>query len=343
MNPPLLALGGPTGVGKSALALALAEQLGGEIVTADSRQVYRGMDIGTDKPPPWERARVPHHGLDLADPDERFTLAAYQAHATAAISAIQARGRLPILAGGTPLYLAAILEGRQMPDVAPDPTLRAALEDRAARNGPATLHAELAARDPAAAAKILPGNTRRLVRALEVIYSTGRPFSEQGTRVPPPYRVGRLALSAERAELHRRIDARVAREVADGLVEEAAGLHARGYGWELPSMTGLGYRQFAPYLRGEVSLDTALQQLRWDTHAFVRHQYTWFRRDPGWVWIDTTAGLPLADLIARVRTWRDGAALGPSDPQAIPQPLTRRGQLPKAQSPQDIKDHAARF
>ena len=340
MNPPLLALGGPTGVGKSALAFALAEELGGEIVTADSRQVYRGMDIGTDKPPPWERARVPHHGLDLADPDERFTLAAYQAHAGAAIAAIHARGRLPILSGGTPLYLAAILEGWGLPAVAPDPTLRAALEARAATAGPAALHAELTRRDPAAAAKILPGNTRRLVRALEVIYTTGRPFSEQSARVPPPYRIGWLALSAERGELHRRIDARVAREVADGLVEEAAGLHARGYGWELPSMTGLGYRQFAPYLRGAVTLDTAMQQLRWDTHAFVRHQYTWFRRNPVWIWIDTTAGLPLAALTARVRAWYASDSLGESDAHALPHPLTRLGQPAKDRSPQAPQDRA---
>jgi tRNA dimethylallyltransferase len=327
--PPLLALGGPTGVGKSAAAFALAVRLGGEIITADSRQVYRGMDIGTDKPPPWERARVPHHCLDLVDPDERFTLADYVTAATAAIAGCHARGTLPILAGGTPLYLNAILEGWQMPDVQPDPALRAELEARAAREGPAVLHAELSVLDPAAAARILPGNTRRLVRALEVIRLTGRPFSEQGDKAPPPYRIGWLALTAERGELHRRIDGRVAREVADGLVEEAAGLHARGYAWSLPSMTGLGYRQFAPYLRGEVSLEAAMQQLRWDTHAFVRHQYTWFRRNPAWVWVDTTHGVPLDALEARVRAWLAGGDLGRSDPGATPVALTRHGKPPR--------------
>lgn len=322
--PPLLALGGPTGVGKTALAIHLARVFAGEIVTADSRQVYRGMDVGTDKPPAYARAGIPHHLIDLAEPDEHFTLAAYQAAAYAVIEAVQARGGLPLLVGGTPLYLAAVLEGWRMPEVDPDPALRARLEERAHVEGPAALHAELTARDPVAAARVLPGNTRRLVRALEVIYVTGRPFSGQQSKVAPPYRVGRLALSAARAELHRRIDARVDREVADGLVEEAAALHARGYGWALPAMTGLGYRQFAPYLRGEVPLEAAMQRLKWDTHAFVRHQYTWFRHDAGWVWIDTTAGVPLAAVEARVRAWLAGGSLGESMPEALPTRAPRR-------------------
>lgn len=330
LRPPLLALGGPTGVGKSALAYHLARRFAGEIVTADSRQVYHGMDIGTDKPPPWEQARVPHHLIDLVAPDELFTLADYQRAATAVIATIQARGHLPILAGGTPLYLATVLEGWQMPEVAPDPALRAQLEARAAAEGPAALHAELVARDPAAAARILPGNVRRLVRALEVILQTGRLFSEQQGKQAPPYRVGRLALTAERGELHRRIDRRVEREVADGLVEEAAALHARGYAWDLPSMTGLGYRQFAAYLRGEVPLAAALARLKADTHAFVRHQYTWFRRDPAWTWVDTTAGVPLASIEARVATWLAGGTLGESEASIAP--LGRRYHLPPRQS-----------
>jgi tRNA A37 N6-isopentenylltransferase MiaA len=157
-----------------------------------------------------------------------------------------------------------------------------------------------------------------------VIAATGRPISAQQGKAAPPWRIGKLALTADREELHRRIDARVEREVADGLVEEVAALRARGYGWGLPSMTGLGYRQFAPYLRGEVPLAAALQRLKWDTHAFVRHQYTWLRRDPGWVWIDTTAGVPLAEVETRVERWLAGGDLGESMPGAEPRPLPRR-------------------
>src|SRR5690348_2611837 len=283
MLPPLLAIGGATGVGKSSVGFHLAQVFNGEIVSADSRMVYRQMPIGTETPPPWEQAAVPHHLIGPVDPDQAFTLAEYQRCATTAIDAVHARGRLPILVGGTPLYLSAVLEGWQLPDVPPDPDLRARLEARAAAEGPAALHVELAAVDPEAAARILPTNTRRLVRALEVITLTGRRFSAQQGKAPPPYRIGKLALGAERGVLHRRVDQRVEREVADGLVEEVAGLLARGYRWDLPSMTGLGYRQFRPYLEGQASLDQALQQLKWDTHSFVRHQYTWFRRDPTWV------------------------------------------------------------
>src|SRR4051794_35773696 len=187
MLPPLLAIGGPTGVGKSAAGFHLAQVFDGEIVSADSRMVYRQMPIGTDTPPPWEQAAVPHHLIALVEPNAPFTLAEYQLRAYAVIAAIHARGRLPILVGGTPLYLSAVLEGWQLPDVPPDPALRGRLETRAAAEGPAVLHAELAALDPEAAARILPTNTRRLVRALEVIALTGRPFSEQQGKTAPPY------------------------------------------------------------------------------------------------------------------------------------------------------------
>lgn len=310
--PPLLVLTGPTAVGKSALAIRLGQALGGEIVTADSRQVYRYMDIGTDKPPLEARGGVPHHLIDLVDPDAFYSLAMYQPQAHAAIAAIHARKRLPILAGGTPQYITALVEGWQIPEVAPDPALRARLEARAAAEGPAALHAELTERDPAAAAKILPNNTRRLVRALEVIYSTGGLFSAQQGRQPPPYRLGLLALTADRAGLHARADARIDHQVTHGLIEETEALHRMGYDWSLPSMSGLGYRQMGYYLRGEMLLDAAVQRLKFDTHRFIRHQYTWFRRDPRWHWVDTTAGVPFDALVARVEQWLAGGSLGPS-------------------------------
>lgn len=307
--PPLLVLTGPTAVGKSALAIGLAQALDGEIVTADSRQVYREMDIGTDKPDAAARAAVPHHLIDLVNPDEYYSLAIYLRQAHAVIGEIGARGRLPIVAGGTPQYITALVEGWQIPEVTPDLALRAGLEARVAAEGSAALHAELARLDPVSAATIQPTNTRRLVRALEVVLTTGASFAAQQTRRPPPFRLGLLALHAERPELHRRIDARVDEQIARGLVAETAALHARGYAWTLPSMSGLGYRQIGAYLRGEMPLAEAVQRLKFDTHRFVRHQYTWFRRDPRWHWVDTTAGLPFDAVLQAVDQWRAGGVL----------------------------------
>jgi tRNA dimethylallyltransferase len=286
---PLLAIVGPTAVGKTALAIALAQALGGEIVSADSRQVYRGMDIGTAKPTPAERAAAPHHLIDVVDPDQEFSLALYQQLATAAIEEIAARGRLPLLAGGTGQYLAALLEGWRIPRVAPRPELRAALEREAEREGAAVLHARLALVDPAAAAAILPTNVRRVVRALEVYELTGRPISEQQAKQPPPYRVCTLWLTLPPAELYARIDARVDAMVAAGLLDEVRGLVERGYSWELPAMSGLGYREFQPFFAGQASVADAITRLKFDTHAFARRQPAWFRRLPALVQLPADA------------------------------------------------------
>lgn len=280
MNDLLLALVGPTAVGKTALALALARALGGEIISADSRQIYRGMDIGTAKPTPNERAVAPHHLIDIADPDEDFSLALYQQRAYAAIANVVSRGRLPLLVGGTGQYLAAVLEGWQIPQVPPQPALRAALEQVAAEQGAAALHARLAQADPVAAAGILPTNVRRIIRALEVYELTGQPISELQRKQPPPYRIHTLWLTLPPAQLYARIDARVDAMLAAGLIEEVRGLAARGYGWELPAMSSLGYREFAPYLAGEQSLAQAVERLKFNTHAFARRQPNWFRRLP---------------------------------------------------------------
>jgi tRNA dimethylallyltransferase len=298
-NIPLLAIVGPTAVGKTALAIDLARALGGEIVSADSRQVYRGMDIGTAKPTAIERAAAPHHLIDVAGPDEEFSLARYQDLATAAIEEIAARGRLPLLVGGTGQYLAALLEGWRIPRVAPRPELRAALEREAEQHGAMALHARLAMIDPAAAAGILPANTRRVIRALEVYELTGRPISEQQTKQPPPYRTRTLWLALPPAELYARIDARVDAMLDNGLLQEVRGLVERGYGWELPAMSGLGYREFQPYIAGQATLEDAVARLKFDTHAFARRQPNWFRRLP-----DVTqlpAGAP--GLLERVLEW----------------------------------------
>ena len=277
----LTAIVGPTAVGKTALAVALAQQLGAEIISADSRQLYRLMDLGTAKPTPAERAAAPHHLLDLCDPDEPFSLAAYQELATQAIAAIVTRGRPPLLVGGTGQYLAAVLEGWQVPRVAPQPELRASLERAAAEHGAAALHARLAAVDPAAATQIAPSNVRRVIRALEVYSVTGVPISAQQTREPPPYAIRTLWLTRPREELYARADARADAMVAAGLADEVADLRRRGYGWELPSMSSLGYIQLRPFLEGEATLAACVERLKFDTHSFIRRQEAWFRRLPG--------------------------------------------------------------
>lgn len=283
----LIAIVGPTAAGKTALSLALAERLGGEVVSADSRQIYRGMDIGTAKATPEERARVPHHLIDVVDPDEVLTLAEYQALATRAIEDIAARGKTPLLVGGTGQYVAAVLEGWRIPEVAPQPELRAGLEAEAAAQGAAALHDRLAGLDPAAAAKIDYRNVRRVIRALEVCLTTGRPISELQGKEPPPYRVTRIGVTRERAALYERIDRRVDAMMDAGLVDEVRGLVARGYGWDLPAMSGLGYRQIGQYLSGEATLDEAVALIKKGTRRFTQQQYNWFRLDdPAIRWVD---------------------------------------------------------
>jgi tRNA dimethylallyltransferase len=260
-------------VGKTALAVELARRFDGEIVSADSRQIYRGMDIGTAKPTRDEQARAPHHLIDSVAPDEPYTLADYQADAYAAIDDVLARGKQPFLVGGTGLYVRAVVEGLRIPRVPPNEQLRAQL----ASQGGAVLYERLRALDPDAAARIDPRNIRRTIRALEVCLTTGERFSALGRAAPPPYRVTQVGLTMSRPQLYARIDARVDKMMADGLVAEVETLAGQGYGWELPSMSGLGYRQIGEHLRGEVSLDEAVANIKRTTRDFVRRQYAWFR------------------------------------------------------------------
>ncbi len=292
----VLVLLGPTGVGKTPLAVELARTLNGEIVSADSRQVYRGMDIGTAKPTAEQRAAVPHHLLDIVAPDEPFTLADFHERATAALQDIAGRGRMPFLVGGTGQYLAALLEGWKVPRVPPHPEIRVRLQREAEEAGAAALYRRLQEVDPESAARILPGNLRRIIRALEVYEVTGVPFSRLRGQEPPPFRYRVVGLTMERPALYARVDRRAEEMIRQGLVEEVRRLLACGYSWELPAMSGLGYIQFRPFLEGRCSLEEALQRLKHDTHAFIRHQYTWFRRFPVERWFD--AGRP--DLAARV-------------------------------------------
>jgi tRNA dimethylallyltransferase len=282
---PLLAVVGPTATGKTGLATGLASRLQGEVVSADSRQLYQGMDIGTAKPTPQERALVPHHLLDIITPDTSYTLTQYQTDAHAAIAAIHARGHLPLLVGGTGLYIRAVIDNLAIPEVPPNWEIRRELESQAARDGAAALHARLAALDSISAVRIDPANVRRVIRALEVCLATGQPFSAlQGAR-PSPYRLLMLGLTCERARLYERADRRVDAMLDAGFVDEVRALSARGYDWHVPAMTSLGYGEIGAYLRGETSLEEAVKRLKFNTHRYIRRQYSWFRPDRRIHWL----------------------------------------------------------
>ncbi|MEW5873014.1 MAG: tRNA (adenosine(37)-N6)-dimethylallyltransferase MiaA [Chloroflexota bacterium] len=302
--PALVVILGPTAVGKTEIALQLAGRLDGEIVSADSRLFYRGMDIGTAKPSLEERQRVPHHLIDVAEPDETWSLAQFQERACQAIAEIHARQRLPFLVGGTGQYLRAVTQGWEPPAVPPDPRLRRALEDWALQIGKDGLHARLASLDPEAAQAIDPRNQRRTVRALEVILSTGQRFSAQRQRQPSPYRLLQIGLTRPRAELYARIDVRIDAMLANGLVAEVRGLLERGYDPALPSLSAIGYRQIAAHLLGQISLEEAVIQIRRDTRTFVRRQANWFKPDDPQIHWFTPGAQTIEDILNMIRKWQ---------------------------------------
>lgn len=283
--PPLIVLTGATGVGKTDLSLDLARSHQGEIVSADSRQVYRGMDIGTGKATPEEQTIAPHHLLDIRDPDLTLSLAEYQELATSTIAAIHARGGLPLLVGGTGLYVKAVIEGMRIPNVPPDPALRDELESTLAAEGIAPLVARLTTLDPTAGTTIDLRNPRRVIRALEIVLLTGTPKSKLEGSNPPSWRILALCLTRPRADLYRRIDARVDAMIAAGLVEETRRLHAR-YDPSLPALSSLGYREIGACLRGELPLPAAVERIKLETHRYVRQQETFFRKMPYLEWVD---------------------------------------------------------
>ncbi|MFC1862075.1 tRNA (adenosine(37)-N6)-dimethylallyltransferase MiaA [Chloroflexota bacterium] len=273
----LVAIVGPTAVGKSRLALHLARDFQGEIVSADSRQVYRHMDIGTAKPSHQELSLVPHHLIDIINPSEDFSLAQYQQLAYSTFHDIQQRNRLPLLVGGSGLYVWSVLENWGIPQVPPDLEFRHSLEKKAARSGAAQLYQELVEIDPVASQRIDPRNVRRVIRALEVSRYAGSPFSELQLKKTSPFDSLIIGLTADRAELYRRIDMRVDRMIEQGLVEEVRKLKEMGYDFNLPAMSGVGYKQIGVFLRGELSLADAVQKIKFETHRIARHQYSWFR------------------------------------------------------------------
>ncbi len=290
----LVAIVGPTGIGKSKLALRLAQTFNGEIVSADSRQVYRYMDIGTAKPSPQELSLIPHHLVNIVNPDEDFSLAQYQQLAYKAIKDIQQRNKLPLLVGGSGLYIWAVLEGWVIPQVPPDLKYRHNSEERATRVGMDELYQELMKVDPEAAMKIDRRNVRRIIRALEVCRSTETPFSQLQQKQAPPFDTLIVGLTTDRAELYRRIDLRVDRMIEQGLVEEVEKLVNMGYNFNLPAMSGIGYKQIGMFFRGELTLASAIEQIKFETHRFVRHQYSWFHlKDDRIQWFDTQGNIEL--------------------------------------------------
>jgi tRNA dimethylallyltransferase len=283
---PLIVIAGPTAAGKTALGVALGTEFSGEIISADSRQFYRFMNIGTAKPTPEEMSAVQHHLIDIALPDETVGLAQFLSLSRAAIQSITQAGNTPFLVGGTGQYIKALLQGWQVPEVPPDPELRAQLEARASAD-PDGLWQQLLAFDPEVVAFIDPRNIRRVIRALEVCLKSQRPYSELRRRTPPPYRVLQIGLTAERQFLYDRADRRVDQMMKHRLLEEVKFLLHMGYDWALPAMSGLGYIQFKPYFEEGSALEDIVERIQLDTHDFIRRQYNWFRlSNPDIHWLD---------------------------------------------------------
>ena len=278
---------GPTAVGKTEIAIQLAERLNGEIISADSRLFYRGMDIGTAKPSEDELARVPHHLIDIADPDDVIGLSRFQNAARKAIQEIREKGRLPFLVGGTGQYVRGVIEEWEVPKVEPSPALREALERWSQVIGPLGLHHRLSVLDPRAADSIDYRNLRRTIRALEVILLTGKLFSAQKRRGASPYDVLQLGLMRPRPELYERIDRRVDAMIEEGLVEEVRSLLLQGYSPDLPSLSAIGYREISSHLQGETSLEEAIRLIKRSTRILVRRQANWFKDlDPEIHWFE---------------------------------------------------------
>ena len=300
---PLIIILGPTGVGKTRLAIDLAGRLDGEIVGADSRQIYRYMDIGTAKPSAEQQALIPHHLIDMALPDYSLSLAEYQDAAYSAIDALHERGKLPFLVGGSGQYITAVEEGWGIPRVPPNLGLRAELADYAETASAQGLHDRLRQVDPLSAERIHPNNTRRVIRALEVQILTGVAISALQVKQPRAYRIFRLGLTLPRSDLYPRVDRRVEEMIAAGFVDEVKSLLDMGYDRGLPSMTGLGYLEIAGHVLDGGVLDEAVGRTKFSTHEFIRRQDVWFRgHDNGILW-HNVADLDVDALARQLQEW----------------------------------------
>lgn len=287
---PLLAVVGPTASGKTALSVAIAQRVGGEVVSADSMQIYRDMDIGTAKPTTEEMAGVPHHLIDFLDISQQFSVAQYVELARKRIADIHVRGMLPILTGGTGLYVSSVLNHIQFPEEEKDDGLRKQLEARLEREGAEALLEELRSFDPESAAKLHPNNSKRIIRAIEIYRTTGMTMTEQVARSrlqPPPYRACVLGLDyRDRAKLYDRINLRVDQMLENGLLEEAKRVLSSPY--SMTAMNAIGYKELAPWVKGECTLEHAVEMLKMSTRRYAKRQLTWFRRDKQvhWIFID---------------------------------------------------------
>lgn len=300
---PLVVILGPTGGGKSDLAIQLAERFSGEIVSADSRLFYRGMDIGTAKPTAADLLRVPHHLIDIADPDEIWSLGLFQREANIAIQKIFAKHHLPFLVGGTGQFVHSIIEGWSIPAVEPDHRMREVLSQWAKNIGHGELHKKLRLLDPQAASDIDSLNERRTIRALEVILSTGRRFSDQKLRGHMLFNPLLLGLTCPRPELYRRIDERIAKMVTSGFIAEVKRLLEHGYDPDLPTLSAIGYGEIVAYIQGKISLDEAIILMKRRTRIFVRRQANWFKdTDPQIHWFQS--GISTVDDMGElIREW----------------------------------------
>jgi tRNA dimethylallyltransferase len=288
-KPSLVVICGPTASGKTGLSLELAEYFDLEIISADSRQIYRGMDIGTAKPEPDELRRVPHHLIDIVDPDENFTAADFVDLGRFAVDEISRRGRLPVLAGGTGLYIRALLQG--LAD-APggDEVIRARLRQREEREGPGTLYLQLQKADPPLAARLFPGDLSRIIRALEVYELTGKRLSDlqrDHAGGHCPYRTLKIGLAPEREILYDRIDRRVESMMARGLLDETRRLLKSGFDPELKALRTIGYREMVDHLQGKLPLDEAVSLVQRNSRRYAKRQLTWFGRDNSIIWLDS--------------------------------------------------------
>jgi tRNA dimethylallyltransferase len=303
----LVAIVGPTAVGKSHLALQLAQTFNGEIISADSRQVYRHMDIGTAKPTPQELSLVPHHLINVVNPNVDFSLARYHELAYTAIEDIQRGNKLTLLVGGSGLYIWSVLEGWRIPQVPPDQEFRHSLEEKASRIGKDELYQKLMEVDPIAAQKIDRRNVRRTIRALEVHRAAETPFSQLQHKTAPPFNTLIIGVTMDREKLYRRIDLRVDEMIKQGLVTEVRKLVNMGYDLTLPAMSGIGYKQIGMFLRGELTLAAAIQQIKFETHRLVRHQYNWFQLNDDridWFNILEKVESEITTLVAKfIREW----------------------------------------